>query len=840
MAATAVGVTPFVIWVAWAPVVRAAPALEPNPKPGPGDHWAFRPIRRPPLPDVSAARPGQLRLRNPIDAFVRREHERAGLQALPEASDGILLRRLSFDLLGLPPSPDDLRTVQNDPSGAWYEPMVDQMLADPRHGERWARHWMDVWRYSDWWGLGDQLRNSQKHIWHWRDWIVESLNADVSYAEMIRQMLAADELYPDDPARLRATGFLARNWYLFNRNQWLEETVEHVSKGLLAITLNCAKCHEHKYDPIPQVDFYRMRAFFEPYQVRLDVIPGATDLEQDGLPRIYDGPANIPTYRFVRGQESQPDKSAIIEPGVPAAFAVAPIDVHPVELPLSAWQPERRAWVLADVLAAAQQAVDKSAPAVADERRKLVDALRNEAAVLAGDSPLAQASNTVTRATARQAVDAARDSLAVAEATLETARAEWQATQARAIATQAAWAASDAPDRSGALEKSEDAARIAAIRAVRHAALARSFQATAEMEQRVHRAPADRSEAAKKELKTARETLEKARQAEATPVQPEDTYPPFVGARWSATRFLNSTKDDPAVPFPPRSTGRRTALAQWMTDRRNPLTARVAVNHVWMRHFGAPLVATPFDFGRKGAAPANPDLLDWLAAEFIESGWSFKHLHRLIISSSAYRLASSVAGDVAKGNAAIDPDNVQLWRRSPLRLEAEAVRDALLSHAGTLDSSRGGPPVAPSGQAESRRRSLYFFHSNNDRNPFLSTFDAPAVKECYRRDQSIVPQQALALSNSALVQDASGAIATRWSRPDAREDGTAAIAADDTAFVRRAFARMLGYAPNDSEMEASLAALAAWRAAADPAAPSLARAHFIHTLINHNDFVTIR
>ena len=266
-------------------------------EPDPREHWAFRPRQRPPVPAVANA----AWVRNPIDAFISKQHETHGLAPVAEAPREVLVRRLWLDLVGVPASAGELATVETDASGNWYEAAVDRLLADPRHGERWARHWMDIWRYSDWWGLGDQLRNSQKHMWHWRDWIVESLNANVPYDEMLRQMLAADELYPADPQKLRATGFLARNFFLFNRNPWMEETVEHVSKGFLGLTMNCTKCHDHKYDPISQIDYYRMRAFFEPLHVRLDAVPGEADFTKDGIPRVFDGAPDEPTFRYIRG-----------------------------------------------------------------------------------------------------------------------------------------------------------------------------------------------------------------------------------------------------------------------------------------------------------------------------------------------------------------------------------------------------------------------------------------------------------------------------------------------------------------------------------------------------------
>ena len=176
---------------------------------------------------------------------------------------------------------------------------------------------MDIWRYSDWWGLGAEVRNSQKHIWHWRDWIIESLNADKGYDQMLREMLAADELYPDDLDKLRASGFLARQYFKFNRTTWLDETIEHTSKAMLGLTFNCAKCHDHKYDPISQVDYYRMRAIFEPYQVRTDMVPGEVDLEKDGIPRAFDCNLDAKTFLHIRGDDRRPDEGRPIEPGVP-------------------------------------------------------------------------------------------------------------------------------------------------------------------------------------------------------------------------------------------------------------------------------------------------------------------------------------------------------------------------------------------------------------------------------------------------------------------------------------------------------------------------------------------
>jgi len=240
------------------------------------------------------------------------------------------------------------------------------------------------------------------------------------------------------------------------------------------------------------------------------------------------------------------------------------------------------------------------------------------------------------------------------------------------------------------------------------------------------------------------------------------------------------------------------------------------------------LVPTVFDFGRKGTPPLNHELLDWLAAELIESGWSMKHLHRLIVESAVYRMSSSMAG--AEANSVKDPENRYWWRRVPIRMESQLVRDSLLSMAGTLDPTIGGPSISADQQATSTRRSLYFFHSNNERNLFLTTFDEALVKDCYRREQSIVPQQALALSNSPLALDSSKQIALRLSEG----------AADDAEFVRKAFRVVTGINPSNAEVAASMAAMKSWRELAEGNSPDTAHTNLIWALINHNDFVTLR
>jgi hypothetical protein len=794
----------------------AGGALGPSdekPEADPREHWSFTPPVRPALPQVKLTKST-----NPIDIFLAADHERRGIAPQPPAAPGVLLRRVYMDLTGLPPTWEEQQAFLADKSPEAYEKVVDRLLASPQHGERWGRHWMDVWRYSDWWGLGDQVRNSQKHIRHWRDWIIESLNDDVAYDEMVRQMLAADELYPEDMQRLRATGFLVRNYFLFNRSTWLEQTVEHTSKGFLGLTLNCAKCHDHKYDPLPQKDFYRFRAFFEPYQVRIDELPGEANLEKDGLPRVFDMNLTQPTFRFIRGEESKPAKDEPIAPAFPAITGVAAAPIVPVKLAPLAHKPSLRPWVGENHIRGAEAKVVEAKKVAAESPVKQAALVVAEAelavvrAVVAAEAAKSQAKNGVplegmARELAEDAAEAERRlTFATARAALATADAE----VAKARTDVAAEAKKETKD--------------------------------AAMKEAAKKAGEKKIADAEKKQKTAADALAVLRKA---PITIGTTYKPISGSLKAFESATESDAERRTKPYPETSSGRRTALAQMITDRKNPLTARVAVNHIWLRHMGKPLVPTVFDFGRKGTPPTHPELLDWLAVELMDGpqqaskigasarGWSMKHLHRLIVTSETYKRNSSTADNPSA--AARDGDNVSYWHMNPIRLEAQAVRDALLHLSGKLDLTRGGPSIDPKSAEFSLRRSLYFVHSHNDHHRFLATFDDADVLDCYRRDQSIVPQQALALANAQQSLTASGLIAARLvNMPHVKTD-------DD--YIRAAFRLILAVEPSADEQSACRDALAEWRKL--PAAPGTdaslrARVNLAHALLNHNDFVTLR
>lgn len=994
------------VFQAWIAQGAKAPADE-KPERDPRDHWAFKTPVRPAVPVVANAD----WVKNPIDAFVAAERQKRGLKPQPAASKHVWLRRVSLDLVGLPPTREELAAFLADDSAQAYDTVVTRLLDSPQYGERWGRHWMDIWRYSDWWGLGAEVRNSQKHIWHWRDWIIESLNADKGYDQMLREMLAADELYPNDLDRLRASGFLARQYFKFNRTSWLDETVEHTSKAMLGLTFNCAKCHDHKYDPFSQVEYHRLRAFFEPYQVRTDALPGEIDFEKDGLPRAFDCNLDAQTYLLIRGDDRNPDKSRVIEPLIPAFLSLGETRIEPVALPPEAYQPGLRSFVVEAHLKAAQSRIEAARVALAAAQKKLIEAeqaaklaaatkteeakpatdakpiVRDDFAAaksdlweiregmwsytngkliqsLAGPTRSAlrlkqlppadfeaklkyiptggetwksvginfdtieqnevlaylssyagdpksqvaykQAGNYVYPAGGAQSrpvdldkphemilrvrgplvnvlvdgahsiayrlpvprqaghlelitfdakaeflafelspllpsvtlvdvdsasakpetvalpVDQARQAVVVAQLALTTAETQPASIQARAAADRARHQQPPAETTAALI--------AAAVRAERLSTAAKADEDVAAAELEFLKTAADKRAEVEKKVTAAKVAQETARKAIETP---GETYTSLPGALKTFESNLE-TEDSRRKPFPRTSTGRRSALARWITDPRHPLPARVAVNHLWSRHFGRALVPTVFDFGRKGTPPTHPELVDWLAVEFIEHGWSMKHIHRLIVTSNTYRMTSSKS-EVVPETLAADPDNHFLWRTNPIRMEAQLVRDSLLHLAGELDLTRGGPPLSVDDET-SRRRSLYFVHSHNEHQKFLSMFDDASVLECYRRSESIVPQQALALENSPLATTMAEKIAQRITAANPN--------LSDQEFIRSAFLTVLVIEPSPAEQAAVVEALGRLTAIARsknrPHPELQARTNLIQALINHNDFVTVR
>jgi len=644
------------------------------------EYWAFRKAVRPPVPAVK----NKTWVRTPIDAFILARLEEKGLTPSPRADKSVLLRRVTFDLTGLPPSPEEIRAFLSDTSPDAYEKVVKRLLSSPRYGERWAQHWLDVVRFGE--TNGFELDVDREQAWRYRDYVVKSLNEDKSYDRFIVEQIAGDEIGPDNFEMHVATGFLragpqhvvsGNQDLAVNRQEWLTEVIFGVGNGILGLTVGCARCHNHKFDPIPQADYYRLQSFF----------------------------AAADNHDF-----KQPVKEQ--EQAYEAAVKAHKEKLKPIQDQITAIEKPYK-----DRLTAEKRA--KLEPQFARVLEKDEKQRNEEEKRLAKD--------------AQRMLNISWDELVV-------------------------------------VLSPEDREKRAALR------------------RQLHHLELFEPEPLPKALSVA-DVL--------TPTPAMHILkggdPHRVGEEVQP-RFLSVLlpPDAPkAAEIPPlpdfpngfKSTGRRLALARWLTQPDHPLTARVMVNRLWHYHFGRGIVATPNDFGRNGQPPTHPELLDWLAAEFATTGkgWSLKRMHELMVLSNAYQQNSTV--DEAK--AKIDPDNKLLWRMNRQRLEAEEIRDSVLVIAGTLTEQLGGPsiraplepevydtifteaepdnlwPVHPDPRQHTRR-SLYLIRKRNVRLPMLVAFDAPdLMSTCGARSVSVHSLQALTLMNSEFMFQQSQALAER-------------------------------------------------------------------------------
>ena len=709
------------------------------------EFWAFQPARRVEPPSVA----GVHLLQNPVDAFLLASLEAAGLSFAPEADRATLIRRLSFDLTGLPPDPTDVDEFLHDPDEQAYEKLVDRMLASPRHGERWGRYWLDAVGYADSEGGKLDADHPRPHAWRYRDYVIRSLNNDKPYDRFLLEQIAGDELadYEHAPTithdlydQLVATGFLRMGpdstserevAFGTDRVDVIADEIDILSSTLLGLTLRCARCHNHKYDPLPQRDYYRLAAIFK----------GAYD-EHDWLkPR----PGSEKQYRF---------------------------DLR--TLPYVTTQ-EKLAWE------SEKQRIERE-----------IDVLRKD---------LEQRSAALQESTLNQRL------AALPEVLRDDLR--------KMLAT--------------APESRDDVLKY----------LAEKFESSLRVRQEdLPGLDAEFARAAK-EIQDQIAAFESQRQPE-----------PMIQALWDrgtpSPSYIYQRGDvenpgawvqpgvpavltDGRTPFsiaPPwegaSSTGRRLAFARWLVRPDHPLTARVLVNRVWARHFGAGLVRSLGNFGHTGVPPTHPELLDWLATEFVNQGYRLKSLHRLLVTSRAYRQGSRVTPELER----LDPENRLLSRMPLQRLDAEAVRDAMLWVSGQLDARRQGPAdpvdvredglVTVLGTERGWRRSIYARQRRKEIPTFLETFDLPAMNpNCLERTESIVAPQALLLLNNAEVLALARAFAERVLRE---------VGPDPALQVTHVFRLALGREPGTQEQqlgEQALASLTAeWAAASAEAAPS--------------------
>jgi len=599
-------------------------------------HWAYRPLKTPALPEVKNARS----IRTPVDRFVVAALEKRGMGLSREASAAKLARRLYFDLIGLPPTPAQVNAfVQAHAmdARAAVESLADELLASPHYGERWARHWLDVARYADSDGQESDADRPTAH--HFRDFVIRSLNDDLRFDTFLQWQLAGDELEPNNPQAVAATGFIVAGTHAELKDNLMEEErirtrfnelddmLTTTGQAMLGLTLGCARCHDHKYDPVPRRDYYRMLSAFN-----------GGDRAEAPLVPIEEAKRNA------------------------AALAKWKSEFEPAKKELDDW-------------------LKKKTKELGVKDKEVRGALN----------------------------EADRTELAAREEAIKKIEAR------KPAATPTAFGFADSgstPRESFLLARGDFHAKSERVELGFLTALTRG------------KTPAE---------------------------------------YWADAR-AHARRDD--------STQQRRAMAEWMTDTDHgagPLAARVIVNRIWQHHFGQGLVRTVNDFGVRADPATHPELLEWLASEFVKGGWKLKPLHRLIVTSAAYLQDTEFDATRAR----IDPDNRLLWRRRPMRLEAEILRDAMLSVSGAMNPQMFGPAVKapiPAEAIQARnmidpypkdvkesgktlRRSIYLFHKRVVQQPLMQAFDGPdAQASCGRRENTTVAPQALALMNDKFVR----------------------------------------------------------------------------------------
>ena len=641
------------------------------------DIWAFQPVQKPPVPDS--------RVSNPIDAFHQKKLTEAGFEPAPRADRLTLLRRASYDLTGLPPSPNEARRFRDDSAPGAWERLIDRLLASPHYGEQWGRHWLDVVRYADTAGNSNDYERS--NAWRYRDYVIRSFNSDKPYDQFVLEQLAGDELRPDDPEMLIAVGLLRMGPWgsamvpkKMARQAYLDDVVHSVGQTFLSMPLRCAKCHDHKVDPVPTRDYYRFYAAFATTQM---AERGAAFLPEENLARFDGGREHVAKLRdfATRHKEALENK---------------------IEDAAREWFEQRGLEYVAG-----------------SKRNSLPDEEKPPRHY--GLTPQDEGRLKVRR------------------------QDEWIWTRRLERYEPMAQSVFNGPDYiPGNGRKLRVPAKL-------------------DMDWRPKSTILDGG---------------------SVHAPGEAVSPGVLSAPQLPT---DRTGGNGPYSLPDDLSGRRLALAQWIVDPRNPLTARSIVNRVWAYHFGRGLVPTPNNIGALGGKPTHPGLLDWLAAEFVENGWSIKRLHRAIMTSSLY-MQSADRGDMEAVRAK-DPGSLLLAHFEPRRLAAEELRDSTLLLSGELNGEIGGVPampeinldvslqprmiqfsIAPAYQpsrspAERNRRSIYAYRVRGQADPLMEVFNQPSPNDsCERRDSSSVSPQALTLMNSTYLTNRSIAFALRIER----------------------------------------------------------------------------
>jgi len=679
------------------------------------NYWAYRPLATPKPPEVqNAAWP-----RNDIDRFLLSRLEAEKIAPAPEAGPTALVRRLYQDLTGLPPTLAQVDAFLSDSSPEAYERLVDVLLASPRYGEHAARFWLDLVRYAD--SDGYKQDTYRPHAWHYRDYVVRAFNSDKPYDQFVREQIAGDELAPQDPEAIVATGYLRHGIYEYNqrdaRQQWrviLEDLTDTTADVFLGMGFGCAKCHDHKFDPILQKDYFRLQAFFANVGFRDDVsIANAEAVE-----------------KHVAQQAVWDEKTAEIRQKMAA-----------IEVP---YREKSRAHAIGMFPEDIQAIMAKAAP----ER----DCYERQIAHLVELQVLEEWNTIAAKLKGDQ-------------------KKEWEALQKE----------------------------LAAFKDLKPAPIPMAQAAC---------------------------DIDKVSPAVMIPDKPRlGVIDPGVPSVFDAAPLPIEP-----VSTAPESSGRRAALAKWLTQSDNPITTRVIVNRIWQQHFGTGLVASVSDFGRLGEPPSHPELLDWLAREFVAHGWHFKWLHKQIVMSAAYR-QSAVPTAVAAGGVdpkVIDPANRFLWRFPVRRLCAEQIRDAMLAVSGELDLKEGGAGV----EFGAPRRTVYVKMIRNKRDPLLDVFDLPdRLMSAGDRNVTTTPTQSLLLINSP-------AMMARAKKFVARVEKEVAGGGVDSR-VRHAYRLAVSRDPSEKELTRSVDFLSPPQKELSAEETENRFLDFCHALLNSNEFLYV-
>ena len=864
------------------------------------EHWSLQPLKPPAVPGNSP---------DAVDAFILARLAREGLTLSPEADRVTLIRRLSFDLIGLPPSPEEVDAFVNDASPKAYGDLVERLLASPHYGERWGRHWLDVARYTESQGFEyDRLRDN---AWHYRDYVIKSFNVDKPYSRFMGEQIAGDVLEPVTSDGIVATSLLVCGPWdqagnaqanatqrAITREDEMEDMLAVVGQSFLGLTVNCARCHAHKFDPIPHADYYRMKSVFEGVKHGERGITGADEakasngkrmalekeiaaaaehislIEALGAKSAADkqpataappGPAPLLSWNFDSSSRSAPSGElkggAVIANGrlhLPkdgASFQSPPLDRDIKEKTLEVWVSlaslEQGGGGAISIQNAGGQVFDAIVFGERQPKKWTAgsDAFRRTADLDIPPEPSPPGTSIHLAIVYRgdNSVALYRNGEPLGKpykpgSPLQT----FSAGDARILLGQRhtgggrPWLTGEIKQASlydRALSEKEVAAsfRAAGFSIPREGILAALTPA-----QRAERdkalADMDKSRAALAALPPVSGAVSYA----GTRVQPQPTrrlirgevISPDEVVRPGALTAITDLNPDFGLSADAPEAERRKKFAAWLTDPKNPLPARVMANRVWHLHFGQGIVSTPNDFGVSGTRPTHPELLDWLASKFIERGWSVKALHRLIVNSATYRQSSAFHEKAA----ALDADNQLLWRFTPRRIEAEAVRDAMLFASGQINPQMGGPSFRPftttdfnatfytpadRPEPEFSRRTVYRANVNSGKDPMLEAFDCPdpSVKTP-RRGVTTTPLQALELMNNSFVQRQAKHLAERAMK---------VAGGDRAAAIRAAYRLALGRAPSPEESQ---------RAAS--AASERDFSSFCWALLNSTEFVYVR